>query len=176
MKGSRTRRVTPRRSLSLAIDRAVGACGRRASLEPLERRTLLAAGDPIISEFMADNTAGLTDGNGVRGDWIEIYNPAPTPINLQGWHLTDNAANPNEYTFPSFTVPAGGYKVVFATSETTPYIDSAGYPHTNFALSKGGEYLGLSKPDGTITSDYAPQFPPQNSNVSYGVGPGSAKE
>src|SRR5689334_8113923 len=105
MKGSRTRRVTPRRSLSLAIDRALGARVRRASLEPLECRTLLAAGDPIISEFMADNTTGLTDGNGVRGDWIEIYNPAPTAINLQGWHLTDNAANPNEYTFPSFTVP-----------------------------------------------------------------------
>ena len=47
----------------------------RPALESLERRTLLTASDPIISEFMADNTNGLVDGLGHRGDWIEIYNP-----------------------------------------------------------------------------------------------------
>src|SRR5205823_7814223 len=46
--------------------------------------------------------------------------------------------------------------------------------HTNFSLSKGGEYLALSKPDGTITTGFAPSFPPQTSNVSYGSGPGSS--
>ena len=145
-----------------------------AALQPLERRVLLAASDPIISEFMADNTTGLVDGLGHRGDWIEIYNPGASSVNMQGWHLTDTQSNPNEYTFPSFVVPAGGYKVVFATSETTPFVDSAGYPHTNFSLSKGGEYLALSKPDGTLTTAFAPSFPPQTSNVSYGAGPSSS--
>jgi hypothetical protein len=143
------------------------------ALEPLERRTLLTASDPIISEFMADNTNGLVDGLGHHGDWIEIYNPGASSVNMQGWHLTDTQSNPNLYTFPSLVVPAGGYKVVFATSETTPFVDAAGYPHTNFSLSKGGEYLALSKPDGTITTGFAPSFPPQTSNVSYGTGPGS---
>ena len=123
---------------------------------------------------MADNTNGLVDGLGHRGDWIEINNPGASPVNMQGWHLTDTQSNPNLYTFPSLVVPAGGYKVVFATSETTPFVDAAGYPHTNFALSKGGEYLALSKPDGTITTAFAPSFPPQTSNVSYGSGPSSS--
>jgi hypothetical protein len=128
----------------------------------------------VISEFMADNTSGLVDGLGHRGDWIEIHNPGASPVNMQGWHLTDTQSNPTLYTFPSFVIPAGGYKVVFATSETTPFVDAAGYPHTNFSLGKGGEYLALSKPDGSITTAFAPSFPPQTSNVSYGSGPGGS--
>ncbi|HEY7117651.1 MAG TPA: lamin tail domain-containing protein [Tepidisphaeraceae bacterium] len=184
MNGTRTRRAAvPRVSFRLAIEQATRSLVDRwrarpraraaaAKLEALEGRTLLAAADPIISEFLADNTTGLTDGNGNRGDWIEIYNPGTTDVNLQGWHLTDSINNPTEYTFPSFVVPAGGYKVVFATGEATPFIDPGGYPHTNFSLSKGGEYLALSRPDGTITTDFAPSYPPQTSNVSYGFGPG----
>gem|GEM_PF-458115 len=169
MMGNRTRRAALRRSFQQA---ALCVSRRMVNCERLEPRTLLAASDPIISEFMADNTTGLVDGNGKRGDWIEIYNPGASPVDLQGWHLTDNAANPNLYTFPSYVVPAGGYKVVFATSEAVPFIDPAGYAHTNFSLSKGGEYLALSKPDGTATTAFAPSFPPQTSNVSYGLGPG----
>jgi hypothetical protein len=140
----------------------------------LETRTLLTATDPFISEFMADNTTGLVDGNGKHGDWIEISNPGESAIDLQGWHLTDVANNLTQYTFPSFTVPAGGYKVVFATGEATPFIDSAGYPHTNFKLNAGGDYLALVKPDGvTRTTEFNP-FPKQSSNISYGYGEGGS--
>src|SRR4051812_12289023 len=123
MTSSKRRRDGLRQSLHRAALRAARDLSLRGSagLEPLESRTLLAAGDPIISEFMADNTTGLRDGNNNRGDWIEIYNPGASPVNLLGWHLTDTQANPNEYTFPSVVVPAGGYKVVFATNETTPF-------------------------------------------------------
>lgn len=145
-----------------------------ALCERLETRTLLAANDPIISEFMADNTTGLVDANNKHGDWIEIYNPAATPIDMQGWHLTDQASNLSQYTFPSYVIPAGGYKVVFATGEVTPYVDSLGYPHTNFKLNASGDYLALVKPDGvTKTTEFNP-FPKQSSNISYGVGPGGS--
>src|SRR5439155_6372180 len=110
---SGARKSFRRRALRQAT-RFIGPTRPRAICEFLESRTLLAVGDPIISEFMADNTTGLVDGNGQRGDWIEIYNPGASAVNLQGWHLTDNAANPNEYTFPSFTVPAVEHQVVSA--------------------------------------------------------------
>ena len=43
-------------------------------------------------------------------------------------------------------------------------------PHTNFKLSAGGEYLALVKPDGaTVVSEYAPRFPPQGKNLSFGL-------
>ena len=33
------------------------------------------AADPVISEFLAKNVAGLQDASGAYPDWIEIYNP-----------------------------------------------------------------------------------------------------
>ncbi|MFV2068142.1 MAG: CotH kinase family protein, partial [Pirellulales bacterium] len=42
--------------------------------------------------------------------------------------------------------------------------------HTNFKLSSRGEYLGLVEPDGTtIAFEYAPEYPPQQTAVSYGL-------
>ncbi|CAA6807517.1 MAG: Unknown protein, partial [uncultured Thiotrichaceae bacterium] len=38
----------------------------------------------------------------------------------------------------------------------------------NFKLGKGGEYLGLSKPDGTVADEYNPEYPAQTTDFSYG--------
>ena len=45
--------------------------------------------------------------------------------------------------------------------------------HTNFKLNGDGEYLALVQPDGsTAASDFAPEYPDQRENISYGVGAG----
>lgn len=120
-----------------------------------------------INEFMASNTTGLTDGNGVRPDWIELFNAGDSAVDLGGWHLTDNAGNLTKWTFPSNTLPAGAYLTVFASGSGQP--DPAGNLHTNFSLAAGGEFLALVKPDGvTVVSEFHPVFPPQFSNISYG--------
>lgn len=36
-----------------------------------------------INEFMALNSATLKDSDGVYSDWIEIYNPSTSGVNLQ---------------------------------------------------------------------------------------------
>jgi hypothetical protein len=51
-----------------------------------------SAAQPVITEFMADNASGLTDGAGRHSDWIEIHNPAGAPQDMAGWYLTDNPA------------------------------------------------------------------------------------
>ena len=43
---------------------------------------LLAAGDPVISEFLAINGNNLPDEDGEFSDWIELQNVAPGPVNL----------------------------------------------------------------------------------------------
>jgi hypothetical protein len=141
---------------------------RRAMLgcEPLEARAMLAA-DPIISEFMAINSSTLQDGEGRYADWIEIHNPGDAPVDLAGWHLTDNEANPTKWTFPSTLLAAGGYLVVFATEDNTPPV---GELHTNFRLSGDGEYLALLKPDGETTTSLFNPFPQQVPNVAFGAG------
>src|SRR5688572_28032039 len=57
-------------------------------VESLESRQLLAATTPIISEFMADNGNTLADQDGAFSDWIEIHNPTPNTVNLDGYYLT----------------------------------------------------------------------------------------
>jgi hypothetical protein len=142
---------------------------RTFQLESLEPRQLLAA-DPIISEFMANNEDTLLDGFGNASDWIEIYNPSNAAVDLTGWHLTDNAADLDKYTFPAKSLAPGGYLTVFASGLATT--DPQGNLHTNFSLDNDGEYLALVKPNGTtITSEYGPlgtDFPSLGEDISYG--------
>ena len=131
---------------------------------------LPATAGVVITEFLALNTGGLLDENGDASDWIEIHNSDTSGVNLTGWHLTDEADNLNKWTFPATNLPPGGFLVVFASGKdrTTP-----GSPlHTSFSLSAEGEYLALVQPDGlTIAAEYAPTFPAQRANVSYGLTP-----
>ena len=138
----------------------------------LEARFALST-TPLISEFMASNSSTIDDGVGNASDWIEVYNPTAAPINLAGWHLTDDAANLDKWTFPAVPqaiLDPGEHLVVFASSQLTEtYIDPLGYMHTDFALSAGGEYLALTDPREVIIHEYAPEFSQQFSDVSYGL-------
>ena len=140
------------------------------SYEVLEPRQLLA-GMPIITEFVASNSNGIVDGNGAQSDWIEIYNSGDVGIDLAGYSLTDNAEDPDKWTFESSTVlDAEAYLIVFASGNGTP--DPAGNLHTNFALSAGGEYLSLSDPLGTVLSEFGSittNYPALNGDEAYGL-------
>ena len=41
--------------------------------------------------------------------------------------------------------------------------------HTNFRLARGGEYLALANPSGEVVSEFAPEYPAQRPDVSYGL-------
>jgi hypothetical protein len=137
-----------------------------------------ASGDPavVINEFVASNRAGLVDGDGNASDWIELYNTTGRPVSLDGWYLTDNSGNLQKWPFPATAaLPAGGYLVVFASGQgEDDHVDKKGYLHTNFALAREGEYLALVGPDGQVVHEYAPAFPPQQTDVSYGLSEGVA--
>lgn len=127
----------------------------------------IAADDPpvpdvIISELMAANTTTLYDEDGAASDWIELWNRSSFAADLTGWHLADSGAT---WAFPPVQVPANSRLVLFASDK------AATYPlHTNFKLSAGGEYLGLTDALGGMIDEYTPAFPAQSSNVAYGYG------
>lgn len=126
------------------------------------------AGDVIISEFMATNSGVLADEDGDYSDWIELYNTGSTVADLTGWFLTDDALDLRKWKFPEASIPPGEALVVFASNKNRN--NPAAPLHTNFKLTGDGEYLALVKSDGlTIASDFAPQFPPQVPDVSFGV-------
>jgi hypothetical protein len=124
--------------------------------------------NPVISEFMADNKSTIADEDGNFSDWIEIHNPTSTAINLLDWALTDRTANMTQWKFPSVTLAPGEFLLVWASSKDRRVV---GAPlHTNFALSKAGEYLALVRPDGvTIQQEFSPQFPAQGTDASFGA-------
>ncbi|CAN5270314.1 hypothetical protein BH23VER1_BH23VER1_10690 [soil metagenome] len=125
-----------------------------------------------LNEIIARNDTGIRDGFGTRDDWIEIYNPNSVPVNLDAYFLTDDQADLTKWNFPAVSIPASGYLVVFASGNDT--VDPGGYAHANFRLSAGGEYLAIVRPNGTTIDDsFAPAFPEQFTDVSYGVHPGS---
>ena len=123
--------------------------------------------EPVISEFLAANAETLNDEDGEASDWIEIHNPNAFAIDLDGYYLTDDASNLTQWRLPAVQVPADGYRLVFASAKNRT--NPAANLHTNFKLSATGEYLALVLPDGvTIATAFAPGFPAQVTDVSYG--------
>jgi hypothetical protein len=122
----------------------------------------------VISEFMAVNGGALADRDGDPSDWIEVHNQGATDVDLEGWYLTDDRRDPAKWRFPQTTLPADGYLVVFASGKDRAVAGSE--LHTSFRLSGSEAYLALVEPSGTaIAWEYAPTYPQQFENVSYGL-------
>lgn len=141
---------------------------RRLGLELLEPRWPLDASMLRITEIVASNDNSLHDYDGDSSDWVEIFNPGATAVDLSGMKLTDNANNLSKWSFPAgSSIPGGGFRIVFASSKNM--VKPNGEIHTSFNLSADGEYLGLVAADGvTIIDQFAPKFPAQTEDVSYG--------
>lgn len=119
----------------------------------------------VISEFLAANKGGLKDEDGEYSDWLEVHNTGGAAVNLVGMSLTDDVEVPAQWTFPSVNIGPDAYLVVFCSGK-----DKTGSElHTNFGLKAGGEYLGLFDADGSVLSEYAPEYPPQLDDRSYGI-------
>ncbi|HEX5043853.1 MAG TPA: CotH kinase family protein [Candidatus Polarisedimenticolaceae bacterium] len=127
-----------------------------------------ASAELLITEFMASNITTLTDGDGDYADWVEIYDPCLPSVSLDGWYLTDDAANLTKWRFPAVTLTRGGSLVVFASGKNRAVAGAE--LHTSFKLAAEGEYLALVKPDGTtVAHAFSPAFPPQYPDVAYGL-------
>ena len=133
--------------------------------------TPAALGSVIINEFLANNVTGLSNEFGSQEDWIELYNPGPVAVNLLGWSLTDDNTDSNLWTFPSVTLNAGQYLVVFADAMDLKTYGGTNRLHTNFKLNEAGGYLGLFNADAprAAMTQFTNDFPAQRPDYSYGL-------
>lgn len=129
-----------------------------------EFHTINAVGRLVINEFMADNDGVIADQNGDYEDWLEIYNNSSDSIFLGDYYLTDDVEDPTQWKMPDEFIAAGGFKLIWASDDTTK-----GSDHATFKLSKSGEELGLFFDNGTSldTVDYI-SFGAQTTDESYG--------
>ncbi|ESU30004.1 hypothetical protein FLJC2902T_04920 [Flavobacterium limnosediminis JC2902] len=121
-----------------------------------------------INEVLASNTNVNQDENGNYEDWVELYNYGATPINLNGFGLSDDVLLPHKWSFPAVTLNPGQYLLVWCSDKnrTTP-----GSPlHTNFKISASpGETLYLTN-QSTLNLATFPATALQE-NISYGRSP-----
>ena len=126
----------------------------------------VASAAPVINEFAAENQHGLTDVDGAHSDWVEIYNPDPTPVNLSGYFLTDDSLVPTKWAFPAVTVNSGQFLVVFASGKNRAVAGSE--LHTNFSLNSAGGYIALvQSPGAGAVSAFT--YTKQHDGYSYGI-------
>ncbi|MBQ9854273.1 MAG: lamin tail domain-containing protein [Bacilli bacterium] len=104
-------------------------------------------GKLIISEVMPSNNRTINTEIGSYEDYIEIYNGYEYDIDLSGYHLSDDNFDTKKWTFPEGTIiNKDSYLLVYATDKQLEEL------HTNFKLSKEGEVITLSEPNGKSLS------------------------
>jgi CotH kinase protein/Chitobiase/beta-hexosaminidase C-terminal domain/Lamin Tail Domain/Fn3 associated/Bacterial Ig domain/Bacterial TSP3 repeat len=113
----------------------------------------------ILNEILTRST--LPDG------WqVELFNPNPVPVDLAGWLLSDDPANPVEYRFPAgTTLPASG----FLTLSQTALAGLA--PEQRFEVyPQGGRLILFSGDDQTNLTGYVQwiDYDPAETDVSEG--------
>ncbi len=103
----------------------------------------------VLNELMA--SAG-------SGDWIELYNPRASGVDLIGWYLSDDAGDLAKWAIPDVTIPSQGH---------LSFDQNTGF---GFGLSRTGEELFLSYLPGTSADRVvdAVEFKAQEEDVSLG--------
>jgi hypothetical protein len=71
----------------------------------------------VINEGSNKNYAAIKDENNDATDWIELYNTSNNAYDLSNHFLTDDLSEPNKWPFPSTSIDANSYKVVFCSKK-----------------------------------------------------------
>lgn len=101
--------------------------------------------DVLINEIMADPSpvVGLPDA-----EYVELFNRSAFAVDLTGWTLKLGSSLK---TFPSYTLPGGGYLILGANSSQgllSVYGPFIGF--SSFSVTNAGSTIILSDPDGHI--------------------------
>jgi len=116
-----------------------------------------------INEFMADNETTISDEYGEFDDWVEIFNPGDSDVDMGGLFMTDDLTEPTMWQVPAgVIVPAHGFLLIWADKDM-----EQGDTHAEFKLSADGEAVGLYASDGVTVIDSI-EFGAQEPDISYG--------
>jgi len=123
----------------------------------------------VLNEAQASNATTHADQNGEHDDWIELYNNGNVPVDLAGFHLSDDPADPAKWTFPDTVIAPQGFLIAWADEDG----GQAGL-HANFKLAASGEPLLLSDPMGNVVDETA--MPSLQADATWGRYPNGTGE
>lgn len=104
----------------------------------------------VINEYGCGNKSQHADATGAYEDWVELYNPTGSSVNIGGWHLSDQKGQPLKWTIPAgVSIPAGGRRMFYCSSRDGIF---SGQYHTNFKItqSSGTEEICLTNTSGVF--------------------------
>lgn len=125
-----------------------------------------------IVEMLASNLSTNVDEFGQTDDWVELWNPGPAAVDLDGMFLTDDRGRPRRWQLPARVLAPGERVLVWCDVEP-----EQGALHASFALGRdGGEVALYDTVDGGNTEIDGFRYGPQNPDVSFGNRPDGARE
>ncbi len=126
----------------------------------------------VINEVLASNGAGVPDEDGDTVPWIELYNSGDESVDLYGFGLSDDYDRPYRWVVPDITIEPGEFLLIFASGKDRD--DPDGELHTNFRVSRAGEEVLLTTPDGERMDEMPPT--PMETDISFGRQPDGAED
>ena len=69
----------------------------------------------VLNEICPSNANIVGDEDGEYPDWIELYNASASPVNLQGYALSDKGSELTKWIFPNVSIDPSSYLTVFAS-------------------------------------------------------------
>jgi len=119
----------------------------------------------VLNEACAKNNSVLFDESGDTPDWIELFNGGTSTIDLNGYFLSDDPAEPTKWSFPSLLLEPDSFLIVFGSGRDTVGTEL----HSSFKLSRSGETIVLTNPNGFEVSRSV--MPYLEADHSYGAWP-----
>ena len=89
-----------------------------------------------------------------RGEFVEVYNPGPDPVNLNGWRLTDLGNDSHIIGKPGFVLEPTAFAVLGASADPEANGGVAvDYEYDDFNLSNTGDRVRIEDPCGGVAAD-----------------------
>lgn len=115
------------------------------------RSTTTAGGNVVFSEVLYDSSVSYD----TQGEWIELYNPQSTTVDIGRWTIQDNTS--------TFKIPGGttiGPQTYLIIADGINYFSihhgcTPGVSYDSLKLSNTGDYLILRNSNGTIIDQVA---------------------
>lgn len=92
----------------------------------------------VINEVLYDTSSNQNitgQGGSNRGEFIEIYNPTGSGVNVNGWIVEDNTSSE---TLPNITIPSEGFLILTGATESEFEAIWSVPPTVQYAQASGG--------------------------------------
>ncbi|MEO8589571.1 MAG: CotH kinase family protein [Flavobacteriales bacterium] len=121
----------------------------------------------VINELQAANHSTFTDAEGHTPDWIEVYNPGRSPVDMLGMRVA--IAGRQHVIDAPLNVPVKGHVVLWCDAHPERGVD-----HLGFTLPREGGTALLIAADATTVMDLF-TWPALSSDLSMGRTPDGAR-